>query len=160
MKIRTAWFLLGVITALLFVLALPAKAQSWEVRQLLQDRAWHGVGGNTQVHQPTVEHDAPWVGVWERSPIGNQYGEWLYVKVLMNCEQWTLIPFGTLDQDDNFGLIEDVLGERPQIMWPEPGTEPYRTMTAVCGLFGYQRGRPIPPMQPAPSLEGRNIPIR
>lgn len=147
MKIYRNIILALIIAALLCIFAQPTNAQSWEVRQLLQDRAWHGVGGNTQVHQPTVEHSAPWVGVWERSPIGNQYGQWLYVKVLMNCEQWTLIPFGTLDRDHNFQLMADMIGHEPQLLWPEPGTEPYRTMTAVCGLYGYQRGKSIPPMR-------------
>lgn len=147
MKTYRNFVLAMIAIVVLLILAQPAEAQSLEVRRVLQDYSWHGVGGGTQVQQSTIEFSEPWVGIWERTPVGNRYGDWLYVKLLINCEQWTQIPFATLDRDNNFGLIEDILGVQPQMMWPEPGTEPYRTMTAVCGLYGYQRGRSVPPRQ-------------
>jgi len=36
-------------------------------------------------------------------------------------------------------LIADATGTDPVATWPEPGSEPHRTMTAVCALYGYQR---------------------
>lgn len=117
----------------------PANAQSWEVRRLLADYGWHGVGGSVQVHQPTLEASLPWVGMWQRAPRGERYGDFSYMKVLVNCDQWSQIAFATLDADYNFVLIADLTDDAPVATWPEPGTEPYRTMTAVCALFGYVR---------------------
>lgn len=123
-----------------------ASAQSLEIRSLLADRGWHGVGGAVQVHQPTLEASLPWVGVWERSARSGRYGDWMYVKVLINCDQWSQVAFATLDDDLNFVLLSDLTGSDPTQHWPEPGTEPYRTMTSVCGLYGYtrQRRQPLP----------------
>lgn len=123
----------------------PASAQSLEIRSLLSDRGWHGVGGSVQVHQPTLEASLPWVGVWERSARGDRYGDWMYVKVLINCEQWSQILFATLDSDYNFVLMADITGDDPASRWPEPGTEPYRTMTSICALYGYVRPRETAP---------------
>lgn len=152
MKPRTAWFLLGALVALLLITCTHrVHAQSLEVRQLLQDRGWHGVGGGVQVHQGTLEFSPPWVGVWQRSaaPSGH-YGDWLYMKVLINCEQWSQVPFATLDPDWNVVLIGDLTGQDPVSRWPEAGTEPHRTMTAVCALYGYSRqARPI--LRPNPN---------
>lgn len=128
--------------------ARDARGQSGEVLRVLQHRGWHGVGGNVQVHQPTLDAAPPWIGAWERSPIGDQYGDWMYVKILINCEQWSQIPFATLDADDNMVLIGDLTGEMSAAVWPQPGTEPFRTMTAVCGLYGYSR--PKLPAMPDP----------
>lgn len=131
-----------VMLAVVAVLALSTqlvRAQSVEIRRVLTDYGWHGVGGTVQVHQPTMEFSAPWVGIWERSPRGNRYGDWMYVKVLINCEQWQQIAFATLDDSYNMLLIADATGTDPVATWPEPGSEPYRTMTAVCALYGYQR---------------------
>lgn len=135
--------MLGVVAVLVLSTQL-VRAQSLEIRSLLADRGWHGVGGDVQVHQPTLEASLPWVGIWQRSARGNRYGDWMYVKVLINCEQWSQIPFATLDADWNMVLMADITGEDPVAVWPEPGTEPYRTMSAVCGLFGYQRQRAAP----------------
>lgn len=142
----------NLVLAMLAILAVciavaPARAQSLEIRALLADRGWHGVGGAVQVHQPTLEFSPPWVGVWERSARSNRYGDWMYVKVLINCQEWSQVAFGTLDDDLNFVLISDLTGSDPQSHWPEPGTEPYRTMTSVCALYGYTRpaaARPLP----------------
>lgn len=132
--------MLGVVAVLALSTQL-VRAQSLEIRSLLSDRGWHGVGGSVQVHQPTLEASLPWVGVWERSARGERYGDWMYVKVLINCEQWSQIPFATLDSDYNFVLLADITGDDPVSRWPDPGSEPYRTMTSICGLFGYQRHR-------------------
>lgn len=137
---RLAQFVFGMLIVVAFAIHCDrANAQSVEVLRVLQDRGWHGVGGNVQVHQPTLDAMLPWVGVWERSAINNQYGNWLYVKVLINCEQWSQIPFAALDRDSNYVLIGDLTGEDPVAVWPEPNTEPHRTMTAVCALYGYTR---------------------
>lgn len=151
MKTRTAWLLI-LLAATLFLANSPvARAQSLEIRSLLADRGWHGVGGAVQVHQPTLEASLPWVGVWERSARSGRYGDWMYVKVLINCDQWSQVAFATLDDDLNFVLIADLTGSDPTQHWPEPGTEPYRTMTSVCGLYGYTRQR----LQPLP--DARNF---
>lgn len=138
-----------VVAMILVVVALavtqPASAQSLEIRSLLSDRGWHGVGGSVQVHQPTLEASLPWVGVWERSARGDRYGDWMYVKVLINCEQWSQIPFATLDSDYNFVLMADITGDDPVSRWPQPGSEPYRTMTSICALYGYVRPREAVP---------------
>lgn len=150
MKTRTAWFLLGALVALLIVSAFPARAQTAEIRSLLSDRGWHGVGGAVQVHQPTLEFSPPYIGVWQRGPRSDRYGDWSYVKLLINCQEWRQVPFATLDDDWNFVLIADLTGDDPVARWPEPGTEPYRTMTAVCGLYGYVRLTEAPPLRPNP----------
>jgi len=140
-----------VVAMILVVVALAitqsASAQSLEIRSLLSDRGWHGVGGNVQVHQPTLEFSAPWVGTWQRGPRGDRYGDWSYVKVLINCQEWSQIPFATLDDDLNMVLLSDLTGDDPVARWPEPGTEPYRTMTSICALYGYVRpkqAKPVP----------------
>lgn len=136
---------LVLVTLYFAVACYGTSAQSLEIRSLLSDRGWHGVGGSVQVHQPTLEASLPWVGVWERSARGDRYGDWMYVKVLINCEQWSQIPFATLDSDYNFVLMADITGDDPVSRWPEPGTEPYRTMTSICGLYGYVRPREAVP---------------
>lgn len=140
--------MLAVIAVLILSTQL-VRAQSLEIRSLLADRGWHGVGGDVQVHQPTLEFSPPWVGVWERSARSGRYGDWMYVKVLINCQQWSQVAFATLDDDLNFVLISDLTGSDPTQHWPEPGTEPHRTMTAVCALYGYTRQRQA--WKPAPA---------
>lgn len=131
-------YLAGAVSALL-----PVHAQTLEVRALLSDQGWHGVGGGVQVHQPTLEFRAPWLAAWERSARntaqGAGYGEWTYVKVMINCQQWSHIPIATLDSDDNVVFLDELTGVAPAARWPDPGTVPYRTMTALCGLYGYTR---------------------
>lgn len=145
MKTRTAWLLIVLAAVLLLANSPIASAQSLEIRSLLADRGWHDVGGSVQVHQPMLEASLPWVGVWERSARGERYGDWMYVKVLINCDQWSQIPFATLDSDFNFVLLADITGDDPVSRWPEPGTEPYRTMTSICALYGYVRPREAAP---------------
>lgn len=134
----------------------PAGAQTREVRSLLSDRGWHGVGAGVQVHQPTLEFKAPWIGVWERSARAdardNPYGEWTYVKVLVNCQQWSQIPLATLNEDWRMVFIEDLTGEPPAARWPEPDSVSYRTMTALCALYGYAR-QATPVLTPNPGGE-------
>jgi hypothetical protein len=117
--------------------ARPAEAQSLEVRAVRADYGWHGVGGDLQVHQPTLEFSAPWVGVWERWPASPRYGDWRYVKVLINCDNFTQIPFATLSPDGDMQLVADATGADPAQHWPDPGTVQARTIDAVCNLFGY-----------------------
>lgn len=144
---------LGMLAVLaLCVAAQSVNAQSFEIRSLTSDRGWHGVGGSVQVHQPTLEFSPPWVGIWQRSAREDRYGDWMYVKVLINCQEWSQIPFATLDDDLNMVLLSDLTGEDPVARWPEPGTEPYRTMTAVCGLYGYVR-QAQPVLRPNPGGE-------
>lgn len=136
----------------------PANAQSREVRSLLTDRGWHGVGEGIQVHQPTIEFKAPWVSVWERAPRPPRpgvppYGDWTHVKVLVNCEQRTHIPIATLDNDWNVVYLEDLTGEPPVARWPEPGSVPERTITALCALYGYTRRPLTPTLRPNPGGE-------
>lgn len=119
--------------------ARPAEAQSLEVRAVRADYGWHGVGGELQVHQPTLEFSAPWVGVWERWPASPRYGDWRYVKVLINCDNWTQIPFATLDPDGNMQLIGDATGADPVQQWAERGSTQDKTITAICNLYGYVR---------------------
>lgn len=148
---KTLRNLVLVMLAVVAVLALSTqlvRAQSLEIRSLTSDRGWHGVGGDVQVHQPTLEFSPPWVGVWERSARSGRYGDWMYVKVLINCQQWSQVAFATLDDDWNMVLISDLTGRDPQSHWPETGTEPYRTMTAVCALYGYTRAKQT--WKPAP----------
>lgn len=136
------------------IVAAPAQAQSDPlVNQLLADYGWHGVGGDVQVNKPTMEVRLPWIGVWERSPKGERYGDWMYIQVMIDCTQWKQIPFATLDADFNYVRMETLTGQFPTATWPEPGTEPYRTMTQVCGLFGYTRPAQLKPSSPG-NLDG------
>lgn len=142
------WVLIVMVVFPLWACADAARAQDWVIRQVLQDRGWHGVGGTVQVHQPTIEHSPPWVGVWERSARSDRYGDWAYVRVLINCQQWSQIPFGTLDEDHNFVLMADLIGTDPPPRWPERGTQAHRVVSAVCGLYGYREFKPLPPATP------------
>lgn len=149
-----------VIPALIVVvlgglLCTPVSAQSRdaEVALVLQDRGWHGTGGDMQVHYPTLRIELPTISLWQRSPVGPQYGEWLYVKVLINCEQWKMVPFAGLDENGNFGLIEELIGSTPPVFSPDPGTETYRAMTAVCGQYGYSRAQGAPRTKPGGWVE-------
>lgn len=138
----------------------PARAQTIEVRSLLSDTGWHAVGGGVQAHQPTLEYQPPMVSVWERSarpvPAGtaglNPYGQWTYVQVVMNCSTWSQVPVAVLGDDRRVMLIAEVTGQAPVARWPNEGTIPYRTMTAVCALYGYERrpldGRPMATAHP------------
>jgi hypothetical protein len=135
----------------LCVLTQPAQAQSLEVRMLLADRGWHGIGGGIQAHQPTLEFQAPYVGVWERSPQGYRYGAWTYVRVLFNCQQWSYMPIATLE-DQQITYLEELTGVAPVARWPERDTVPYQVMTAVCGLYGYTH-QPQPKLIPNPNGE-------
>lgn len=137
--LRNLVLIMLAVVAVLILSTQLLRAQSLELRSLTSDRGWHGVGGNVQVHQPTLEFSPPWVGVWERSARSNRYGDWMYVKVLINCQQWSQVAFATLDDDWNMVLISDLTGRDPQSHWPEADTEPYRTMTSVCALYGYAR---------------------
>lgn len=124
----------------------PARAQSLEVRMLLADRGWHAIGGGVQAHQPTLEYQAPYVGVWERSPQGDRYGAWMYVRVLFNCQQWSYTPIAVLD-DEQITYLEALTDAAPVPRWPERGTVPDQVMTAVCGLYGYTH-HPVPKLVP------------
>lgn len=131
--------------ALFLALAAGARAQSWETRSLLSDRGWHGIAG-VQVHQPTLDADLPWVRVWQRRPVGPQYGQWIHVQVLINCDQWMQVPFLIMAMDGRPELFADVMGEDPRPIWPEPGSDADRITGAICALYGYRPPdrRPLP----------------
>ncbi|NEK74944.1 MAG: hypothetical protein G3W63_19485 [Xanthomonas euvesicatoria] len=143
--------MLGVVAVLAY--SPTASAQSLEIRSLTSDRGWHGVGGGLQVHQPTLEVSPPWVGVWQRSARSNRYGDWIYIKVLINCQQWSQIVFATLDEDLNFVLMSDVTGAELKPTWPDAGTIPDRTITAVCGLYGFTKPFAAAPLNPRDFVE-------
>lgn len=130
----------------------PANAQTREVRSLLSDLGWHGVGDGIQVHQPTLEFKAPWLSAWERSPRAvaagvAPYGQWTHVKVLINCQQWSHVPIAVLNDDREVVYLEDLTGEAPVARWPDPGSIPERTITALCALYGYTR-QPLQRLMP------------
>lgn len=136
-----------VLLAAVGLLALSAatRADTHETRSLLSDRGWHGIAG-VQAHQPTMEAELPWVGVWTRSPLPGPYGRWLHVKMLINCDEWMQIPFAILNERGEFMLMADAIGEAPRPAWPERGSASERLVGAVCALYGYQapHRRPLP----------------
>lgn len=130
----------NLITAALILVAGIASASPlhWLQRPL----GWHAAaGGPLQVHQPSMEVEAPWVGIWTRTAVDGQYGQWLYARLLLNCEQWSSLPFGMIGPDGEFWLMEDLTGQPVQPTWPEPGSSSDRLLVAVCGLYGYQAPR-------------------
>lgn len=126
----------------------PATAQTREVRELTADQGWHGVGGGVQVHQGSLEFRAPLVSVWERSARSGPeatrsgYGAWNYVQVVFNCENWSQVPVATIGDDWRVVLMVELTGQVPAWRWPDEGSTPYKTATALCGLYGFER-RPL-----------------
>lgn len=138
--------------ALLFVIAVAscaphsAFAQSVLEARLLSDYGWHGVSDGGQINQPTLAFEAPIVQAWERTAVGGQYGVWLYAMLNIDCEQWTLTPMATLDGNHRFAWLSDMIGEQPATLRPKRGQPHWKTMTALCGLYGYQYSdTPTPP---------------
>lgn len=64
--------------------AAPLSAQNPIGIQLMNDLAWHGVSDRIQIHQPSVQGKPPHIDVLERIAIGNTYGNWAYVKNLID----------------------------------------------------------------------------
>lgn len=122
-----------------------ANAQELMERALLSDYGWHGAAGGVQIHQPTVDFREPYVRVWERTPIGNQYGRWLYVMLVIDCNDWRRLPLGTLDEDGRYVQLADLIGEQPAWQYPKRPTPEWLNMTALCGLYGFAPGTPRPP---------------
>ncbi len=130
--------------ALAFCLAGPAHAQNLPGLRLMQDIAWHGVTDRVQLHQPSVTGKPPHVEAWERIAIGSSYGNWAYVHNLIDCSEWTQVPFATIDPSGYFVLW----GDAPSTVkdaWEMYGANNERVIAGVCGLYGYTKGRPRAP---------------
>lgn len=116
---------------------------------------WHGSGNSgVQVHYHTQEAALPWLGVWTRAPVdgtpGNPPG-WVYVKVLINCEDWYALPFGiAMAPGHPLELVGDVTGRDPVPQPATPGSPLGPMVLALCGQHGY-----VPPdrrpLRPFPS---------
>lgn len=116
---------------------------------------WHGAGSSgVQVHYQSQEAVLPWLGVWTRAPVdgtpGNPPG-WLYVKVLINCEDWYALPFGIASAPgEPMSLIGDVTGRDPVPQPANPGSPLGPMVLVLCSQHGY-----LPPdrrpLQPFPS---------
>lgn len=146
------------VCAMLIVVAVAihcdrAHAQAgFDTRWLRSEAGWHGYGdGQTQAFMPSVDTQLPYVSVWERSVIGNQWGNWLYVRILFNCDKWEALPFSMLDENGNEQLVGDMIGRDPELQRPVRGEPLYKRLTAMCGQFGY-----IPPDKRPPAQYGFN----
>lgn len=118
-----------------FLLAAPLSAQNSIGIQLMNDLAWHGVSDRVQVHQPSVAGKPPYIDVWERIAIGNSYGNWAYVKNLIDCQQWTQMPFSTIDHNGYFVLWAQA-PDTVKAAWTAHGQSNERVIAGVCALYG------------------------
>ncbi|PPU64421.1 hypothetical protein XcodCFBP4690_09420 [Xanthomonas codiaei] len=121
-------------------LAAPLSAQNPIGIELMNDLAWHGVSDRIQINQPSVQGKPPHIDVWERIAIGNTYGNWAYVKNLIDCEQWTQIPFSTIDRNGYFVYWSDAPSS-VKAAWEAHGQGNERVITGVCGLYGIPKQR-------------------
>lgn len=126
----------------LSILTAPSQAvaQSPLSTALLTDAGWHGVRGGGQVHQPSLSATPPWVDVWQRIPLGNQYGVWSYRKILIDCAAWTQVPFMTMDGTGRFAYWGNT-SETIKAAWAAPGLDANSIIGPVCGLYGYTKPR-------------------
>lgn len=137
------WLLLvGVFMAGLLLGTGAAHAQSYEAGLIQQDRGWHGVGGDLQIHEPTVDARAnPIIATWQRVPVPaqpgqNPYGRWHYAKVLYGCDEGLMVVYAVLDGDE-VRTIRELTGRAGLARTPTPGGPDDKAMRAVCSLYGY-----------------------
>lgn len=132
-----------VMAVLLFSasLAAPLSAQNPVGIQLMNDLAWHGVSDRVQVHQPSVQGKPPHIDVWERIAIGDTYGNWAYVKNLIDCQQWTQVPFYTIDRNGYFVLWSEA-SSSAKAAWDANGQGNETVIAGVCALYGFRK--PLP----------------
>ena len=122
-------------------LAAPLSAQNPAGIQLMNDLAWHGLSDRVQVHQPSVQGKPPHIDVWERIAIGNAYGNWAYVKNLIDCQQWTQTPFYTIDRNGYFVLWSEAPSSA-KAAWDAHGQGNETVIAGVCALYGFRK--PLP----------------
>lgn len=123
----------------------PVSAQNPRGIQLRNDLSWHGVSNRIQVHQPSVEANPPYIHVWQRIAIGNNYDNLAYVKNLIDCQEWTQIPFMTIDWNGYFVFWKDSPNS-VKAAWEAHGKDDESVMTAVCSMYGYTKHRgELPP---------------
>lgn len=139
MLLRSAMWPIVLFSSTLLVAA-PLCARNPIGMHLMNDLAWHGVTDRVQVHQPSVEPNLPFVDVWERIAIGNTYGNWAYVKNLIDCHQWTQMPFSTIDRNGYFVLWAEAPSS-VKAAWEAHGKNNDRVITGVCGLYGLSKNR-------------------
>ncbi len=121
-------------------LAAPVSAQNSVGIQLMNDLAWHGVSDRVQIHQPSVQGKPPHIDVWERIAIGNTYGNWAYVKNLIDCQKWTQIPFSTIDRGGYFVLWPEAPAS-VKAAWEAHGQGNEAVITGICALHGLRKPR-------------------
>lgn len=119
----------------------PVQAQDFEAAQVLQDRGWHGVGGDMQAQATTADaRAAPIVAVWTREPMQvpngvDPYGHWLYVKWLLECDTGQVLNYALLDDADRVVLVRDVLGYT--LPMETPTGDMARITRGVCRTYGF-----------------------
>jgi len=123
--------------------------------QLMHAPDWHAVGERTQVHHGSLVANPPRLDVWQRSALTGQYGDWVYVKVLIDCQRWTQLPFATLAASGRFMMWADA-DERMKAGWQPEGAQQGRIISALCGQYGYKKPRQT---SPAPDAD-QNFVIR
>lgn len=128
------------VASLLFGSCGEAVAQSPLSSSLLSDFGWHGVRGGGQLHHPSLSATPTTVDVWQRIPLGNQYGVWSYRKLLIDCAAWTQLPFMTMDGRGRFTYWGDT-SETIKASWAASGLDANSVIGPVCGLYGHKKPR-------------------
>ncbi len=109
---------------------------------------WHAVGENTQIHHGSLVANPPLLDVWQRSALSTQVGDWAYVKVLIDCQQWTQVPFATVGRSGRFLMWADA-EERTKAKWQPASAQQARVIAALCGQYGYQKPNHVSPTSEA-----------
>lgn len=99
---------------------------------------WHGAGGNVQVHHGSLVAAPPRLDIWQRSALSGQAGDWAYVKVLIDCQQWTQLPFASLAKSGKFLLWSDA-DDRTKASWQPASAQQGQVIAALCGQYGYRK---------------------
>ncbi|QRI46355.1 hypothetical protein [Xanthomonas phage X2] len=145
MKLR--YCILAAAAALGFANVVKAT-DDFEANIVRSDISWHGIGGGVQINHRTFIVQGPLIQAWQRTPVNPSYQDFLYVKGVFDCQQWSFRAVTIMFSNGQYQDLSD-----PAI-FPEPGTQPYNTLNTLCGAYGYHRApgqmRQALPPPPAP----------
>lgn len=123
--------------SILVVCIYTAPAQAQTVRQSLGELGWHGAGDDIDVHKPSMQLAGTSVWVWERSPLNNTWGNWMFVSVAYDCVARTQTVYAT-DGPDGYSVpISELTGRPAETVYPKAGSVQFKIMTSLCAEFGY-----------------------
>lgn len=107
-----------------------------EALAVQEDRGWHGIGRDLQAQATTVDVRGSMVGVWVRSPVGNQYGQWLHVKYVLDCIKGDSLMYAVID-GGRVQTLREITGGPGILETPQPGTPARHMMQQLCAEIGY-----------------------